>query len=333
MRKASTATNEVHGEAGEGAHVLEMQRRRLLLGYTEVLAEHGLEGASVDRICKRAAISRRTFYDLFDDREACSLAAFEDAVERIAAALIPVYESEQRWRARIRTTLSALLEIFDTEPALARLCVVEALKAGPRVLERRQVMLESLAVIVDQGRLEGRGVQPPPLSAQGIVGGVLSVLYAQLLDNAGSPTVSGRGSEPLVALVNPLMSMIVQPYLGSAAAARELERLTPVQPPRKDTAAQIDDPFRDLSIRFTFRTARVLTAIGSKPGANNRTIGNDAGVHDQGQISKLLKRLERSGLVHNGGEGHPRGEPNAWTLTDRGAAIQRTLEPNALTTP
>lgn len=317
------------GAQREGGHVLEMQRRRLLLGYAEVLAEHSLEGASVDRICKRAGVSRRTFYDLFADRDACFLASFERAVEQVATVVVPAYMREGRWRVRVRAALTALLEFFDAEPALARLCVIESLKAGPRVLERRLAILGLLVEAIDQGRRESKGTAAPPLTAEGAVGGALSVIYARLVAPANT---QARKAEALVALVNPLMSMIVHPYLGPAAASRELERTVPVVAPRRndDVPKRVEDPFSDLPIRFTFRTARVLVVVGAQPGASNRAIGDASGVTDQGQISKLLQRLERTGLVSNSGGGHPKGEPNAWTLTERGETIQRTIEPSIL---
>ena len=89
-------------EARQGGHVIEMQRRRLLLAIGEMVAEEGLESASVGRVCKRAGVSRRTFYELFEDREACLLAAFDQAIESIAASVLPAYESEAKWGARMR---------------------------------------------------------------------------------------------------------------------------------------------------------------------------------------------------------------------------------------
>jgi DNA-binding MarR family transcriptional regulator len=128
------------------------------------------------------------------------------------------------------------------------------------------------------------------------------------------------------------MSMIVHPYLGGGAARLELDRQVPE--PKSARNDQIPkrarDPFKDLPIRITFRTARVLAVIAAQPGASNRQIGDTAGVPDQGQISKLLSRLAGYGLIENHGEGHAKGEPNAWTLTELGQAIQETI---AGTTP
>jgi len=117
--------------------------------------------------------------------------------------------------------------------------------------------------------------------------------------------------------------MIVQPYLGPAAAQKELERpaVTAVgEAPRVPA-----DPFKDLPIRVTYRTARVLATIAADPGASNRYIGTAAGAPDQGQVSKLLGRLQRSGLIENYGAGHASGEPNAWRLTPRGQAVHAAL--------
>ncbi len=310
----------LEGVGREGGHVLEMQRRRLLLAYVEVLSEQGLQGASVGRICKRAGVSRRTFYDLFEDREACFVAVFDAAIERIQQSVLPVYTNEGRWCERVRAALTALLELFDGEPALARVCLIETLKAGPAVSERRRRVLDVLTSAVDEGRNESKlRTGPPPLTAQSTVGGAVSVIHARL---------SEENPKLLSELLNALMSMIVYPYLGAAAASRELDRQVPQRKLARNghPSEHARDPFRDLPIRITFRTARVLATISAQPGASNREVGEGAGVLDQGQMSKLLRRLESFGLIENYGLGHTRGEPNAWQLTERGDAVQHAIQ-------
>ncbi len=286
----------------------------------EVVGERGVGNVTVAHVVARAGISRRTFYELFEDREDCFLATFDYALGQAASVVVPAYQARDAWRERIRAALAALLGFLADEPGLGALLVVDALGAGPRALARRTSVLSVLIEAVDQGRTEGKsGGQAPSLTAEGIVGAVLSVIHARLLKQRNGTGLALSG------LLNPLMSMIVMPYLGQSAARRELERPVPTvrnaQPPRAN-------PLRDLDMRLTYRTVRVLLAIAEHPGASNRQIGEHAGVHDQGQISKLLTRLHKLGLVNNiAGErrSNVTGAPNEWTLTTKGQDVQHAI--------
>jgi AcrR family transcriptional regulator len=294
-----------------------------LLAISEVVAGGGVEAATVGRVCEQAAVSRRTFYELFSDRDDCLLAAFDQAIERLGHSVAPAYNAPGHWQERVRAALTTLLELLDANPDIARLCVIEAPRAGPPVLERRRRVLETLATAIDEGREQARaGTEPPPLTAQGVVGGAIAVIHARLTEHSPS-----GASKPLVELTNPLMAMIVHPYLGGAAARKELERPAPVS---KHTAHRNGaDPFKDLPIRFTYRTARVLSTIATDPGASNRHIAENSGITDEGQMSRLLRRLQNCELIENQGEGHIRGEPNAWTLTKRGTTIHNAIDTQA----
>ena len=221
----------------------------------------------------------------------------------------------------------AILAFLDREPALARVCVVQALRAGPLVLERREAALARLAAAVDEGRDEGaRGEGLTPLTAEGLVGAAFAIVYSRL---------SHRDGEPLTGLLVELMAMIVLPYLGPAAARRERTRpalAAPVATPRTPAPTaprSARDPLADVNLRLTHRTARVLEGIaelggrGSDP--SNREVATFAGITDPGQISKLLRRLERLGLLVNTGAGHAKGEPNAWRLTAPGERVTEQL--------
>ena len=313
-------SSKVLPDTRQGGHVVEMQRRRLLLAICEVLAAGGLEAGTVGRVCEQAGVSRRTFYELFDDREACLLAAFDQAVDSFAHILAPAYAQQERWCDRIRVALWLLLERLDAEPDIARLCIVEAPRAAPGLLERRRQVLEAFAAVIDEGRASVRAGSepPPPLTSQGIVGGALSVIHARL-----SEATPDDAHRPLVELAGPLMAMIVHPYLGPTAARRELERPAPTTPPVSPRGGA--DPFKNLPIRFTYRTARVLSTIATQPGASNRHIADSSGIVDEGQVSRLLRRLRQCELIENRGEGQPKGVPNAWSLTQRGEAIHAAI--------
>ena len=335
------------GKARAGSvQVLDVQRARILAAMVQVVAEEGAGSVTVARVVSRAGVSRRTFYDLFDGCEDCFLAVFEDAIARATqVASEAARNAPSAWRERVRAGLAGLLGLFDEEPALGSLLVVDALGAGPEVLERRARVLETLAAIVAEGgsvassgRRTSSAESTPPLAAEGVVGAVLSVVHARMLAHrAPTPPRGANGSSrstsaPLIELLNPLMGVIVLPYLGPTAARRELDRPTPLTPApapgsakAKSEASTPANPLAGLNMRITYRTLQVLATIANHPGASNRQIADGAGVHDQGQISKLLTRLERLGLVHNTGQGQAKGEPNAWTLTPQGQQVEQAL--------
>jgi AcrR family transcriptional regulator len=287
----------------------------MIAAMIDVVSERTRADSTVAHVVARSGVSRRTFYEVFEDFEDCFLAALDRSIERAHEYVLLDYDPKQRWRARVRTGLIGLLEFLAQEPAMGRLCVVETLGAGPRIHERRMRAVDQLTGIVDEGRSEPKASRAlPPLTAEGVVGGVLSVLHARLI---------GRPGQSLLELTGPLMGMIVLPYLGPSAARKESARPAPGARERPPAASH--DPLRDLEMRLTYRTVRVLLAIAASPGSSNRRVGFDAGIEDQGQISKLLSRLERLGLIENGGAGQVRGAPNAWLLTDRGREVERLV--------
>jgi AcrR family transcriptional regulator len=299
------------------AQVSEIQRTRMLAAAVDVAEDVGYAQMTVGRIIARARVSRKTFYDVFADREECFLAAFDQALEQAGELVAAAYEREPGWRDGIRSGLARLLVLMEEEPILARLCIVEALGAGGRVLERRAQALAELVAVIDRGRgVTHMSRQPPQVTAEGVVGAVFAVLHKRLHE---------RGSEPLTELLRPLMSMIVLPFLGTRAAGRELSR-PPVEIEslhRARPAPRTADPLSDLDMRLTYRTVRVLTVIAASPGASNREIAEASGIVDQGQISKLLTRLARLHLVENSGGGQENGAANAWRLTRRGGEVER----------
>ncbi len=301
-----------------------MQRSRLLAAAVVMVSELGWSGATVARITARARVSRRTFYDLFANREDCLLAVLDDTVETLTSELATAGLEGLSWRERVREGLWGVLCFLDREPVLARLCVVASASGSQRVLERRQEILARLASIVEEGRVESaRSKDLPPLIAEGAVGAALGIVYKRLLD--------AHNKEPLSDLLGDLMGMIVLPYLGPTVARQERSR--PAPPPSSSVGSLAKpgrgdggrDPLAGIPMRLTYRTARVLECVADTPGISNREVADHAGVSDQGQISKILARLERLGLLVNTGEGHVKGEANAWRLTPLGERVTAQL--------
>lgn len=295
--------------------VLGIQRSRILAAMVEECAERGAANVSVTHVVSRAGVSRRTFYEVFPDRESCFLGAFDEGVARAARYVLDDYDSTAEWQGRTRAALVGLLAFLDAEPDTARLLIIGSLGAGAEALERRQCVIAQITAVVDEGRTEcKRGRDLSALTAEGIVGGVLSVLHTRLSD---------PNAEPFVQLAGPLMSILVLPYGGAAAARRELSRH--VSSPPRLRSSTVPDPLRELGMRLTYRTVRVLIAVAATPGGSNRQVADGSGIGDQGQISKLLARLHGLGLIENTGAPGTRGAPNSWVLTDRGWEVQSAL--------
>ncbi len=314
------------GEPRRHTQLAEIQRARLLAAAVRAIEELGYPNTTVAHITSRARVSRRTFYELFANREECLLAILEDFLGQLGAELAAADLEGLPWRERVRTGLWTILAFFDREPRLARLCVVQALRGGPAVLARREQVLAQLAAVVDEGRREHeRGAAITQLTAEGLVGAAFTIVHARLLKGERSSLTDLQGE---------LMAMIVLPYLGAAAARREQRRPAPTLPV-KDASnavamAQVArDPLSGVPMRLTYRTARVLECVAElgQQGASpsNRLVAKHAGISDQGQVSKLLARLERLGLLLNAGEGHLKGEPNAWTLTAKGEQVTQNV--------
>jgi AcrR family transcriptional regulator/DNA-binding MarR family transcriptional regulator len=317
-----------------------MQRARMLSAAVEVVAEVGYARMSVERVTRHAGVSHHTFFEVFEDREDCFLAAFDDVLGRIAGVVLAAYEREQGWPEQVRAALAALLELLEGEPAMSTFVLVEALAAGPKILAHRAEVLEEVMRIFEEKCAEvriinGREVSGVlPLTVEGAVNGLLGILHTRMVEE--TPRARVQSHRPLTALINPLTAMIVLPYMGYAAAAKELSR--PVADgarPRRSAGVNGAGPPRprkgalEMEPRITYRTLRVLTAIaelsGRGSGPSNREVADHAGIKDEGQVSRLLARLKQLGLVEKIGGDRTQGEPNAWRLTSKGRQVLRAV--------
>jgi AcrR family transcriptional regulator len=305
-----------HGSQSR-TRVADYQRARMLTAVIETVDEVGYAGLTVGRVVANARVSRKTFYEMFDDREDAFLAVFEQGLNDAATIAREAFEGERQWRDGVRSALAHLLAFMQQHPELARLCVVGSLGAGERVLERRVEYLEKFAEVVDAGRFAPNAtLDLPPVTGEAVVLGVAGVLYSRLLEHRG---------ESLMDLLGSLISTIVGPYLGSSVAAEEMLRPLPViegEPPTTVDEPLTEDPLEGINVRLTYRTVRVLMAIADSPGASNADVAVAADIADPGQVSRLLHRLAGVGLIENHGRGRDYGAANAWRLSRKGRAVQ-----------
>ena len=118
-----------HGLTPE--QVAHHQRERLIAALAEAVVSQGYAKVTITDITRLAAVSRRTFYEHFESKEACFLAAFEIVIEHVHRLLEEAIAPIADWPHQILAGLRALLGFFDSEPDLAHLCLVDALTACP----------------------------------------------------------------------------------------------------------------------------------------------------------------------------------------------------------
>jgi len=190
------------------------QRERLLEAAVRVVAEKGYAATTVADLTREAGISRTTFYAMFEDKEACFLAAYDSVAEALVKRIATAYEAEERWPQRARAGLAALLDALAEEPAIARLALVDVGAAGPAAQRRYRAALQRLTPLFDEGRdfaPGGRGL--PANTSRMAIGAVAGLIADELAE--------GR-AEYLPRLLSDVLFATLVPYIGPAAAAREV---------------------------------------------------------------------------------------------------------------
>jgi AcrR family transcriptional regulator len=190
------------------------QCERLIAGLAEAVAEHGYAKTTIAHITRHAAVSRRTFYEHFGSKDECFVAAYDTVMNELDRRVGEAFEQEKEWPQAVRAGLAAMLEFLTAEPHLARLSMVEALVAGPVVVERYDAAIQSLVPYFEAGR-EGRSPEVlaglSPTTEEALVGGIVSLISRRIF--------AGR-TEELTALLPDLVEFALTPYLGSAQAAK-----------------------------------------------------------------------------------------------------------------
>jgi len=287
-------------EAARHGPAAEIQRKRILDAVVEVVAERGMAGGSVGAVTARAGVSSRTFYECFAGLDECLVAVLDGALARASSLVVRALTGERPWQDEMRAVLAAMLDFFDEEPALARVCLVEMGAASPVVREHREQIMAAFAGMVLAG-IDIEVTHPSPLAAEGTYASVVGIVNARLND---------PGREPLIELLGPLMGMIVAPFMDEAKVSEEIERgnelvreLLAERARRAEAAdaegaagastaipAALHDP-RAHRARECLRYVVAQTGRGHDP--SNREIGEAIGVSHRGQLAALLSHLSR----------------------------------------
>lgn len=194
----------------------ESQRNRIHQAMIEVVSERGYPETRVVDVIGVAGVSRKTFYELFDSKEDCFLAAYDVLLENLLSDAGNAFESRPGapWAERMAAALEALLAHLAAHPDEARFAIVEVLAAGPKALARRDAALRQFTGFLEAGRSE-TSVELPGITSIAIAGGINELLYSEILHGA-----VGR----LPSRLPDLMFWVTLPFLGAEGATAERER-------------------------------------------------------------------------------------------------------------
>jgi AcrR family transcriptional regulator len=186
------------------------QRGRLLAGALQAVSEHGYPATTVARIIAAAHISRKTFYELFANKEECVLAAYDLAVEWLGGQVAEALDGVEDWQQGVSIAIATVLARLDDDPRLVRLCAVEILALGRVGAARYEASVERLAVPLRAGRARCPWGTELPLSLEETVaGGAIWLISYRIRLAPGAP---------LTELGPDLTYFLLTPYLGTPQA-------------------------------------------------------------------------------------------------------------------
>ena len=198
--------------------VLESQRGRMLDAIAEAVADKGYAATTVGDVVSRAGVSRKTFYEHFDEKEECFLAAYDreltQLTEVVAAAFFGEEGVTRPWADQVRDGVRAFLRYLAERPAAARVCIVDAMGAGSRAIAKREAALRNFTYLIDAGRSEAQ-VEVPGRTAVAVLGGSNELIAAELLHGS---------AENIGQLAPDIVYLITLPFLGPKAAIAEREK-------------------------------------------------------------------------------------------------------------
>jgi AcrR family transcriptional regulator len=298
-----------------------MQRRRLLDAMTQLVADEGFRGMTIGGLCASASVSPSAFRELFGSLDGCFLVLLERVMDRSMAPAIEAFEAEASWQDGVLAGLEALLVFLDSEPGLARVCLVEALAGPCEAAELRARLLALLKPLLDRAREQLTfEQQPSQLTATATIALVAGVLQYQFV---------GGGKPAFTALLGELAGSVVAQYLGLSEAKIQVERgnaraevlARGLGARPAEAAVRIPKEIRHARAH---RRRLCLAYLAENPGASNQTIAVGIELSHLGQLSTALARLDRMGLLvkHAGGA----GRPNAWWLSPYGEQVARALD-------
>jgi AcrR family transcriptional regulator len=185
------------------------QRERLFDAMIEAVNDRGFVATTISDLVTRAGVSRRSFYEHFENKEECLLATYDSLVEALIARIAANFPAQGTWQEQVESIVRSLLDAAGERPDAARLVCVEMGAAGPIGIERwarnAEQLTHFLQAVFEQA--PGEGSVPEPI-ARGIVGALRAILYKRVRRDRSSKSLKGE----LQKLVDDIVAWVTTYY-------------------------------------------------------------------------------------------------------------------------
>jgi AcrR family transcriptional regulator len=195
-----------------GAHNPAQQRERLIDAFTKTAAERGYARTDAAVVTAEAGLPHEAFFDHFPDVPRCLAASYDAYFDRLMAHIEDACYAEREWPKRVKAAVGASLEYVGETASRARLFSVEAIGAGPALLERRFASTTHLAARLEHVRAHCPQAAALPAATEWVlVAGAHSRVTAHLL---------AEEAAMLPELEPQLVELLLSPYLGEHEARK-----------------------------------------------------------------------------------------------------------------
>lgn len=125
--------------------ILAAQRERLMIAFTELLADRGFARVAVADVAARAGVSRTAFYEAFADKQACAFAAYDRFIDVLLARVRAALAADGDVGTVLAAAIGAYFETLQSDLVVGRAFQVEIDAVGPAARERRRRSLDRFA--------------------------------------------------------------------------------------------------------------------------------------------------------------------------------------------
>ena len=198
-----------NGDADEASQA---DRRRLIDAFTKIASERGYGSTTINDVAAAADLPRGVFFEHFSSKRQCLSAAYDTFFERLVAETKQNMDSDGEWPLQVKAAVGAGLGFVAETATRSRFFAVDALAAGPVILERYLAAMNRIVPLLREGREHSpQAGELPELTEPVLIGGIAGLLSGSLLD---------EDLTRLAAVESELVEMLLTPYVGRDEAKR-----------------------------------------------------------------------------------------------------------------